>query len=695
MSVRLGADGYFPPSKFALAFHCLRMRLVHRLLHSVRFASSCLAMLLVVAMLPLRLFAEPAESPVTDVLIDWQEEIQPLLRKHCVRCHGAAKRSSELSLQSLVDLLGGGDRGPTINHDEPQASLLVEVLDPQAEPHMPPDEQLDGEAIAAVHSWVRNVATLDPEQLSEVANGPDNNGNSPSTDTLAYPPGVEPSLVIDMAVQAGWQDDDMPVQPAALCDDNTFVRRLHLDLVGRIPTPEERETFLGDTDSRKRSRLIDRLLSTSEHARHMAELFDTILMERGGVRAMNKRQQHGWTEFLTGVFAENRPWDQVARQILLARPESPADAGATWYLYERKNEHQQIAEAISRGIFGVQIQCAQCHDHPLADEIKQAHYWGLVGFFNRGKNTDTPLGPRVAESAVGGFSMFTNLEGESQPNRLVYLHAEPVDESRPDNGEEQEDRDDLYEPGADKAPRVPRFSRRRQFVDRVLSEHPLVARAMVNRLWAFMMGRGLVHPVDQLDSQHPPSHPELLDWLSEDFQQSGYDVRRLLAQIARSKTYQLSSKTDAFVDPAQFAVAATKPLSAETLYRSMLVALDSEDPEKQQTPERLAEYRSTFPDVLPEESIANLRQALLLTNGSDIHELLSPERSQTIARLRGLPDSSTMAREAFLCLLGRPADEEELQRSVEFLDARRDHSNHGVDQLVWALLTSAEFQFNH
>ena len=669
----------------------------------VRLAASALALLslaapwpaVVSAAEPVPSSAEPSEPGAAYVLAQWQEVIQPLLTKNCVSCHGPAKRSGALSMRSIADLLSGGDRGPVIDHEHPEASLLVQVVQPGSDPHMPPDEQLDERAIAAIQDWVARAAAIAPDELQKLASRPEDGVVPGPVAASAYPAGIDPSLVIDMAVQTGWDDGESRIESAPVCDDNTFVRRLYLDLVGRIPTPQQRKEFLNDTDSRKRERLINQLLATPEHARQMAELFDTILMERGDVRTMERRQRHGWIEFLTTAFTENRPWNQVARQILLARPESPSEAGATWYLYERDDEHQQIAEAVSRGIFGVDIQCAQCHDHLLAAEIKQAHYWGLVAFFNRGENVDTPAGPRVAESAVGGFSMFTNVTGESYPNRLVYLHAEAVDEPRPAEGEKQEDRDELYVPGAEGMPRVPRFSRRAQFVDTILADHPLVARAMVNRLWALMMGRGLVHPVDQLDSTHPPSHPDLLDWLAEDFERSGYDVRRLLGQITRSQTYQLSSKSDVFVDPARFAVAALKPLSAETLYRSMLTALEIHDPGQWQTPERLAEFRKAFPNVLGDEDVATVRQALLLTNGSQFHGLLSPEQSGTIAYLCELPDSEGVVREAFVRVLGRSASEEELQRSVAFLQTRGDRPNRGVDQLVWALLTSAEFRFNH
>jgi hypothetical protein len=341
----------------------------------------------------------------------------------------------------------------------------------------------------------------------------------------------------------------------------------------------------------------------------------------------------------------------------------------------------------------MQIQCAQCHDHPLAAEIKQAHYWGLVAFFNRGENVKHEGQPRVAESAVGGFSMFTNLEGESRPNRLVFLGAEPVAETRPAEGEERQDADALYREGTAGQPRVPKFSRREAFVDAVLADHPLVARAMVNRLWAWTMGRGLVHPVDALDSTHPPSHPDLLDWLSADFVAHGYDVRRTLRAIVLSDTYQLSSQSERFVDPSLFRHAAVKPLTAEMLYRSLLIALELPLPQPTELRGQMDAVRQAFPDVMAETNLANLQQALLLSNGPDLQALL--ERAPLAARLASSEKRDQLVREAFVAVLGRGPDLEEQRRAMSYLEGRQDRLRPAVEQLLWALLTTAEFRFNH
>lgn len=235
----------------------------------------------------------------------------------------------------------------------------------------------------------------------------------------------------------------------------------------------------------------------------------------------------------------------MAEEILLARSEEKL--GANWYLYARKEKPEAIAEAVSKDFFGVRIDCAQCHDHPLSSEILQKHYWGLVAFFNRTKNVGPHKKPMLSESAIGGFSEFSNIEGESFPNELVFLGDRRVEEPRPAKDAKPEDSPDLYVSIDKEEYRIPKFSRRQAFIENVLHDHPLLAKSMVNRMWGWMMGRGLVHPVDAIDSYHPASHPELLDWLSQDFAKSGYDVRRLIKGLAMNLLVHLS--LDRFSDP--------------------------------------------------------------------------------------------------------------------------------------------------
>ena len=193
---------------------------------------------------------------------------------------------------------------------------------------------------------------------------------------------------IDQRIALGY--NKASIVPAEICTDEQFIRRLYLDIAGRIPTLGERKSFLLDQSGSKRLEWIDRLLASEDYVENFADTFDTLLMGRATRGKIGERKNH-WRPYLEEVFRSNRPWDQVAREILLARPQSPEQSGAVWFLYERNDNAQAIAEAVAPAFFGIRIDCAQCHDHMVATEIHQEHYWGLVAFFNRSKNTKTQV----------------------------------------------------------------------------------------------------------------------------------------------------------------------------------------------------------------------------------------------------------------------------------------------------------------
>lgn len=502
---------------------------------------------------------------------------------------------------------------------------------------------------------------------------------------------------IDQLMQQYWSQ--LKVTPAAQTTDEQFVRRVFLDVVGRIPTIQERETFLADQREHKREHLVDVLLSSEDSVQHLADVFDTLLMGRGERKDDNRRRQHQWRSWLETVFRDNRPWNDVVADILIARPQSPADQGVVWFLYERENRHQEIAEAIAPAFFGIRIECAQCHDHMVAIEIEQRHYWGLVAFFNRSQNRDTPQGPRVAESAIGGFSEFANLEGGSSPNLLTFFQARTVPEARPEKDAEQQDRDELYvASNVEGAPRVPKFSRREAFVNEIVRDHPLIARAFVNRIWALLLGRGIVHPFDEMDSVHPPAHPELLDWLAEDFRESNGNIRRLIRMIVLSQAYQLQSQRPTGVDdPASFAWGLEKPLTAEQLSRSIQLAIQGTFRNDHPL---TAQFREAFPQVLPETVTTPVADALFLSNHPALNEFIVQSRAedQLIPRLLKLDSSDEQIDLAFRTIFGRDPDPSERQQFTRYLDeAERDPEaqRRRWEQVIWAMVTSAEFRFNH
>ena len=486
------------------------------------------------------------------------------------------------------------------------------------------------------------------------------------------------------------------VTPAETCSDSVFVRRSYLDLVGRIPTVQEAETFLQDGRSDKRAQLIQVLTTSEDYAQHFADMFDALLMGRTSQRNYDERSKHQWRSYLERVFRENQSWNDVVAEILLARPASNDDRGAVWFLFERKEKHQEIAEAVAPAFFGIRIDCAQCHDHMSAHEIEQAHYWGLVAFFNRSKNVHTKNGPRISEDAIGGFSEFANLEGDSSPNLLTFFKSVTIAEERPDKDAKPEDKDDLYVPaGLDGDPRVPRFSRREKFVDEIVSDHPLIARAFVNRIWAMLMGRGIVHPFDEMDSVHPPSHPELLDLLAEDFRKSDYNIRRLVQTIASTKAYQLGSvKPQGIDDPATFAWYLERPLTAEQIGRSMQLGVRGNFDNNSQS---VQQVRQSIRDVMPKENVATVKDALFLTNNAAVNNFIneSNDKNHLTLRTLNLGSPQQQAELLFQTIFGRQPDSEEVEAVASYLMQNQASQMDRIKQVIWSLITSAEFRFNH
>jgi mono/diheme cytochrome c family protein len=609
--------------------------------------------------------AAPHLACGADAAALWTGKVQPLFDVHCVKCHGPIEQKSGLELDTPEAVMKGGDEGAVVVPGSPEKSRLYHYLAPHSDPHMPPKKQLTTADRESVREWITSMAAAprEPVQKAPAAR---------QFDSV--------SQAIDTFIAEGWERRG--AKPAPAVDERTWCRRAFLDLTGCIPTETELAAFLDSTTNSKRSALVEQLLASDKYAVRMRELWDVFLMGRAKRENQEgRRKQNGWWNFLENSFRTNRPWNETVRDFVTARPDKPESKGASWFLYERRNDHQAVAEAVAPVVYGTRIDCAQCHDHPLAREIKQAHYWGLVAAFNRSKNVDG--GSDVAESAVGGFVNFTNLKKESQPAAVTLLTGHTVPETWPAGDQKEKDSDDKYVDPAAKV-RVPKFSRREAFADAATHDNPLLARAFVNRMWAVLIGRGLVHPADEMNARNAPSHPGLLDWLAQDFAAHQYDIRRLVRGIVLSRVYALSATEAA---PESFAGARERPLTAEQIARSWCIAVGL-PPDDEGLRRAVV---AAVPEVLPREYNATFQQAQFLANSPALAAILKPAPDNAVARLAALPDAAARVREAFLAVHGRSPDAEELVQAGAFLKERSDEPVEAVRDLLWALLTSAEF----
>jgi len=495
---------------------------------------------------------------------------------------------------------------------------------------------------------------------------------------------------------------------AAASDDAEFLRRVTLDLTGIIPSASEVRSFLADTSTDKRSKLIDRLLASDGLVRHMVTSLDVLLMDR---RPEKHVKQAEWQEYLRSSLATGKPYDRLVAEILGADGVDAEKRAPAKFFLDRDGEPNVIAKDIGRIFLGMNLTCCQCHDHPLIDAYKQEHYYGIFAFLNRsfvysGKDTKAAVLAEKGEGDVTFQSVFLAKVMKTTGPRLPDGPA--LSEPHFEKGAEYVV---AFKPGEKPQPK---FSRRAHLA-KELTSHPRFARTAANRLWAQFLGRGIVHPLELDHEANPPSHPELLAALAEEFVACKFDVKTLVREIVSSETYQKSSRLPKDlkeVDPASFAAYPLRPLTPEQLAWSMMQATGVIDAERKANPklddkalcDKLAGNVQPFVKLFgnqPGEAFdlsqfeATLDQALFLDNGALLRGWLAPRPGNLTDRLGKCADAGAVAEELYLGVLSRMPTTEERDDVSVFLARHASKRAWALQDLAWALLASAEFRFNH
>ena len=325
-------------------------------------------------------------------------------------------------------------------------------------------------------------------------------------------------------------------------DDGEFLRRLYLAIVGRIPSVGETRVFLDDKSPTKRAAVVDRLMGTPAYVRRMTNVLDVMLSERRGDGEVKRGE---WEAFLNRSIESNKPWNVLASEILGADAVDAKQRGRAKFLMDRGVEVNQMTREVGRMFFGVDLQCAQCHNHPLIDDYLQKDYYGIYAFLNRTYlfKPDKKKPGVLAERPGGGVAFKSVFTGDAGVSRPRLLGERQIDEPTIAAGKE-------YKVKPDKKKKnlrpVPTYNRREQLAKLVLGgNNRFFARNMANRLWALVMGRGLVEPLDLHHSDNPPSHPELLNLLSEQFVAMKFDVRGFLRELVLTRTFARGSSLPA------------------------------------------------------------------------------------------------------------------------------------------------------
>jgi hypothetical protein len=560
-----------------------------------------------------------------------------------------------------------------------------------------------GEALAtqqAVSVIADETVTVEPPSVDERIAHSDASPRIPTDITerthaeLTWQPFAEPlppdelSRRVDDELAALWQANG--IRHVAGATDAEFMRRVYLDLTGRIPTATEAQEFLELAAPNRREELVDRLLAHHDHATHLAAVWRGILIPHE-VDLSRLGGAAKFEEWLAKRFAENEPYDKIVRDLLLAEGRVAESGPLLFYAALRLNP-EELAARSSRAFLGVRMECAQCHDHKF-DDITQNDFWSFAAFFAR---ISRPLGKMEMTSPV--LAVRDNQQGEVMipetdevvPPRLPLSAVEIAD--TPDGP-----------------------TRRKVLVDWLTSpNNAQFARATVNRVWAHLFGRGLVEPVDDMRPGNVPIAPEVLETLSRDFAASKFDLRRLLRGLVLTRTYQLSSRSEES-DPSRtlhFAQMNIKSLTAEQLYDCIAVATrqgaqlsEPGGPSPQPGLERFADTsRQAFivqfraPTGQVTDYHAGIPQALTLMHGGLIHTATDVASSSLLKSLSAPFFSDEQRLDTlFLSTLSRyPTDSErELMLTAVTAASTDAERQQALGDVLWALLNSAEFTLNH
>ncbi|NQV25088.1 MAG: DUF1553 domain-containing protein [Rhodopirellula sp.] len=504
----------------------------------------------------------------------------------------------------------------------------------------------------------------------------------PHGQSLESIPDFTPENYVDELAAAKWMK--LGLQPSPLSDDVTFLRRVTIDLCGRLPTVEETVAFTEDKSGSKRREAIDRLLDSPDYPAYFALRWGAIL--RNSRLAGADQASYAFHNWIKDMIARNRPYDEFVRGVVAAAGEWQDAPAINWYWQTRDDQLHSVTADTAQVFLGIRLQCARCHHHPY-ERWGQEDYYGLAGFFTRlGRKSFGQPPPYFASSKV--------TTGEKNPLTGKVPEPKFLD--------------------GDYGEFTPEDDPRHALVDWMAQpDNPFFARVLVNRLWGHFMGRGLVNEVDDMRESNPPSNPQLLDALAQDFIKHKFDVRHIVRTLVSSRVYQLSSEpTEHNKDDRQnFARFYARRLIAEVL-------LDAVD-QTTGTKTRFGNIADSARAVdLPHEGFgsyfldtfdrpkrvsgcecerssgATLAQVLLLANSDELENKLSSgdgRIAKLVAAEKPIPD---IIDEIYLSAFARHPHDKERETTTKYVESQ-ENKRQALEDVLWTIVNSKEFLFNH
>ena len=476
----------------------------------------------------------------------------------------------------------------------------------------------------------------------------------------------------------------LKIQPSASTDEATFLRRVSLDLTGRLPSPESVRAFLADGRSSrvKRAAMIDTLIASPEYVDHWTVKWSDLL--QSSRKYLGEKGAYEFQHWIREAIASNRPYDKVVRELLTARGSSYDNPAANYFRVTR--EAKPAMEKTTQVFLGVRMVCAQCHDHPF-ERWTQNQYYQMSAFFSAvGIRAGFEVGEEIVFDQRADYEMKHPRDGRvMKPQFMLASSHAPV----PDNAQ-----------------------RRDAFADWLTSrDNPFFAKAIANRMWSYFLGKGIIDPVDDIRASNPPSNPALLDALTKDFVGHDFDLRHLMRVIVSSRAYQASIETNEWNanDRDNFSHAIPRRLAAEELMDAVASAAGArpsfaEVPENTRASQLVDPHigREGFLDVFgrpardsscecERRSDFSLPQALNLVNGKTISDAVADSKGRVAKLILSGKSDAAIVDDLYLAALSRLPTVEERQRGVAYLSNPARGSR--VQDLLWALLNSKAFLY--
>jgi len=558
-------------------------------------------------------------------------------------------------------------------------------------------------AVAAAQVDKTLLQEMQGETSADDSSAPSKAARHAPGKTAAHAAGAYPTEPADTTAASSGSKPASPAQPAGMADDETYLRRATMDLIGRPPTPKEITEFALDPSADKRARVVERLLQRPEFGENWGRYWrDVIDFRRADDRALLGAQ--AIESYLTEQFNKNTPWDQTARSFITATGDV-RENGATGIIFAQNGETADITSEVARIFMGIQIQCAQCHDHPT-DRWKRNQFHELAAFFTRVGLQPSKIATPQRTFIVFGSDRQRVFKNNNQPHPEAE-HYMPDLKNPTSKGTKMLP---VFFLTGQKLPEGTPDEQRRSTIAKWITgpQDPWFAKAFVNRVWAELVGEGFYEPVDDIGPDRECNAPETLDYLAKQFADHNYDVKWVFRAITATAAYQRDSRSRHLPGQTPYLANCPQRLRADELFDALTSALGVDGQQglgrvaMADAPKKAGPYartpRTQFdfvfgydPSIRRDEVVGSIPQALVLMNSPQLARGITGTGGTGLAKLLdSTKDDNAVVEELYLRALAREPKPDEVKTCLAHVKKTGNRSE-AFEDVLWALINSTEF----